>query len=413
MKLFAHIITKNIIWQIVGKFGASLSALGITILIAQSLGSSMYGDYIKVTSFVTIFFLFVDFGLNAVVVRGSSKNTFSVLRQDVLSLLFLRFLIGIFCMVVILVVMIVIPKESAYGYPITIRPFILLFSIVLVLQGCIISSNAVFQSVLLYQYQAISIIIGWISGLGFVYMYSVQQQLTLEYAVLGMLIAYGIQTLISMVFVKLLVVSFAPVEWGRVRQLFFSSLPLGLLLIINVIYARSDQIIMAFTRPSWELGVYGYAYKYFDFLLTLPTFFVNAMFPGFIKKFSQGSTVFHTHILRYSYMTFGISIFIFIASYLFAPLLSISGRGFIESIFAFRILILGLPFFFLSNIFLWGLLVDKTPKRLFWLYGGVCIGTILINSIGIPLYGYVFAATTTVLSEGVVCMVLGVWIYQK
>ena len=66
-------IAKNTLYQITAKIFTSGTGFFITIFLARYLGVLVYGDFIKITSYVGLFFLLVDFGLNAILLQRDEK----------------------------------------------------------------------------------------------------------------------------------------------------------------------------------------------------------------------------------------------------------------------------------------------------------------------------------------------------
>jgi O-antigen/teichoic acid export membrane protein len=72
--MFEKKIAANTLYQIITKLSTSASGFIITILIAHYLGTQGYGQYTKVTAFVSMFYLVADFGLNAIFLQLNPKE---------------------------------------------------------------------------------------------------------------------------------------------------------------------------------------------------------------------------------------------------------------------------------------------------------------------------------------------------
>ena len=62
-------IAFNTLVQVLGKLISSGSTFLITVLVARRFGVTGFGEFVKITTYVSLFYLIVDFGLNAVVLR--------------------------------------------------------------------------------------------------------------------------------------------------------------------------------------------------------------------------------------------------------------------------------------------------------------------------------------------------------
>ena len=65
--------------QMIGKVVTSGTTFIISILIARSLGADGYGDFSKITTYIPIFYLFADFGLNAAYIQKEQEDKKSYL----------------------------------------------------------------------------------------------------------------------------------------------------------------------------------------------------------------------------------------------------------------------------------------------------------------------------------------------
>jgi O-antigen/teichoic acid export membrane protein len=188
----------------------------------------------------------------------------------------------------------------------------------------------------------------------------------------------------------------------RIWFLFAASIPLGLTLLFNLVYFHVDSIILTLTRSTWEVGIYGLAYKVFELTLVFPTFFMNALYPIMLgsqekklKKVLIRSSVF---LLLISFFSIGVL-------WIGAPILTLVRNDFASCIPVLRVLSLGLPFFFLSSLTMWILIARKKQMLLLVIYGISMIINIALNSFYIPSYGYMAAAWITVASEALVLLI--------
>lgn len=139
----------------------------------------------------------------------------------------------------------------------------------------------------------------------------------------------------------------------------------------------------------------------------MPIFFTNALYPILSKTFYQNIEEFKKQIKVWSiYLLFFsiiLTVFLFLISYLI-PI--IYDARFTGSAQALRILSLGMPFFFISAL-LWHLLIIyNRQKLLIYIYVIGALFNLIANLIFIPIYGFLAAATTTVISEVLIMILL-------
>ncbi len=67
-------IIKNTSAQFIGRIISSLCTVVLTFYIARLFGSEGYGEFVKITTFVSFFYLLADFGFNAIYIQRSSLS---------------------------------------------------------------------------------------------------------------------------------------------------------------------------------------------------------------------------------------------------------------------------------------------------------------------------------------------------
>ncbi|MFZ5845529.1 MAG: polysaccharide biosynthesis C-terminal domain-containing protein, partial [Patescibacteria group bacterium] len=196
---------------------------------------------------------------------------------------------------------------------------------------------------------------------------------------------------------------------SELLKIFVPAIPLGLAILFNLVYFHVDSVILALTRSTLEVGIYGLAYKVFEVSLVLPTFFMNAVYPLLLRATGESEVArskFRKLFFRSLYFLSLGSLFSLIVFWVAAPLLTLVRPDFALSIAALRVFALGLPLFFVSALLFWTLIALGKQKLLVVIYGIAMVANILSNLVFIPRYGYMAAAWITVVSEGLVLLML-------
>jgi O-antigen/teichoic acid export membrane protein len=196
---------------------------------------------------------------------------------------------------------------------------------------------------------------------------------------------------------------------GQMKGLLIPALPLGITLLFNLVYFRADSVIITLTRPTAEVGVYGLAYKVFEVVLVFPTFFMNAVYPLLLGQKEKLKTILRTSFL----FLFIASLVSGVALWVAAPLLLFIKNDFASSIGALRVLALGLPFFFVTSVTMWGLVAMKKQAALAAIYGGSMAINIVGNLLFVPTYGFMAAAWMTMVGEAIVLLLSSVVLLQN
>ncbi|PIP61115.1 hypothetical protein COW99_05840 [Candidatus Roizmanbacteria bacterium CG22_combo_CG10-13_8_21_14_all_38_20] len=399
-----NVVAKNTLVQFVGRSITSISAFIVTILIARTFGVDVYGNLIKILSYVLIFDLAVDFGLNAVVVKklGQAK------QSNILGQLFTtRIILGVIFMTVVALLVLILPQAEtagSSGFSTTVKLSIILFSPTILFAAIIKSCNAYFQYKLRYDRATIATAAGGIVSLLIVLLLVLSNTKSLLLLTGAYLIASIVHSLLAFYFFIKLKPKLVKLklELKSTYPLLKQTFPLGLALVFNVAFFRIDTLLLTYLRSTTEVGLYGLAYKFFELPLALPHFFMNAVFPvlaGYKLAKSKNSQKFFRVVFKSGYILLATSFLLTILLWFAAPLIQLIKSDFIESIRLFRILTLWLPLFFASSLLMWAVIARGARWSLTWIYGLGLVLNLTLNIKFIPIYGATAAAYITGITE--------------
>ncbi len=407
------LVAANTISQFVGKVISAAATFCITIFIARSFGVNGFGDFTKITSYVALFYLLADFGLNAIYLQKTQKESS---ENWWAALVWLRLLGSILLVFIAISLLAFIPQGqgTGQGYTTIVRLGIILFAPAILFQAIITTTNAVFQKQLRYDLSAIAGTVGSIVSVIFVWFVTItiSQNLGSVFSALALLVGTSVTSVVALIFIRHREREISlSVNFNTLKTLFVLALPLGLTLLFNQVYFRVDSFILALTRATSEVGIYGLAYKVFEVTLVAPTFFMNAVYPLLLKhanETDQGREQ-TKQMLKKSFLILSVgSVVAVIFLWIGAPLLTLVRPEFTASVSALRILSLGFPFFFISALVMWALIAYKKQTVLVFIYGFSMILTTLLDILFIPSMGYVAAAWITVMSEALVLLLSGI-----
>lgn len=404
----------NTLFQLLGKGVTGLVSFAISILLASQLGLTGYGDYTKITTFVAFFWLLSDFGVNALYVKTDTSDT----HNSFGSLLALRLLFSAVLITTASGISLLLPSSGTNGYPWFIKTGIMLYSITILFQSMTMSANALFQKNLRYDLSVWASVSGSIVSL--VGLLCISKVFLVSQNVLSslliMITGIAITSCVSLYLAKTRIRFSFQYETQTMKKLFFLSLPVGLTLLFNVAYFRIDSVILALTRTTAEVGAYGFAYKIFEFLLVIPSFFMNSLYPILLEEEKNRLSKNHT---SHSLLISKSAVFLFLSGCILSCVIFIATpiiatlKGFDASITPLRILSLSLPFFFLTSLFMWLMIVRSKQKQLAYIYGFSlmvnCIGNILL----IPRYGMSAASIMTGATEIMTLLLLLYFVSKK
>jgi O-antigen/teichoic acid export membrane protein len=186
------------------------------------------------------------------------------------------------------------------------------------------------------------------------------------------------------------------IDIGNWAHLFWEGLPLGLVLIFNVIYFRIDLFLLSYFRQSSEVGAYGLAYKFFELAIALPTFIMNSWYPLLLQARALGVV---NRIGNKTYVLLAVlGLLVGVSLWIGAPFI-VFRSDFVASVGLLRILSFSLPLFFVTSPLMWQFVLDKKQHLLVWVYAGATVINVLLNTVYIPIYGAFAAAVITGITE--------------
>lgn len=386
------LVIGNTASQVVARLISSATGFLVTILVARSYGIVGYSDLAKVMAFVTLFYLIIDLGANALFLQMEKTDQ---KLQDLFS--FRLFVAGIlFVLLSLCVGFLPYSKELTSGYSPLVKTGILLFAFSYFSRAVVFSSAAFFQQKFLYSRVALASLgssLAVILSVVFVAL----NHLSILWVVGAYLLGGFIEAIMSLFFARSVIVwSFPSLLFFR--KLFWSTLPLTLLLFLNLLYFRVDMILLSFFQKASAVGIYDFAYKFFDFLIALPLFLSNSLYPLLLRA-EKNSRIQVKNISLYTILFFGLGLLLIPFVWTLSPLLSFVKQDFAPSIAVLRILSLSLPIFFATNILQWIFITKKKQTILVAVYGISLVINIILNLMFIPAYSYTASAVITGFSE--------------
>lgn len=392
-------IAKNTFYQLFSRLISSGLGFITFVLIARSFGVAGYGEFTKITVYVAIYYLIVDFGLNAIFLREEEK------QNHFRDFFILRILLALILIIFANLISLFLPynKEMGIGFSEQSRTGILLFSITILTQAITMTNNAVFQKKLRYVFSMLSNSIGSIVTFSCVVLF-IFLKLPLIFILSSYLIGGLVTNIISSFLTKKERLG-KNIDLWFIKKIFIQGIPLGLTLIFNLIYFRIDMILLSSIKSASDVGIYGFSYKFFDFIVALPFFLSNSLYPVLLEH-RNNYRIYNQTVKKYFFVSLFLSMFLTAFFWFLAPLISIIKYEFYASIEPFRILLLSLPFFFTTCILQWALIVRKQQIFLMVVYFLATLLNIVLNIIFIPIGSYMACAIITLVGEGVVFLIL-------
>lgn len=409
-----RLIAGNTLIQLIGKAATASATLLVTMLVTRHFGPAGFGDFIIMITFPTLFWIMGDFGFNATVVREITKDPKKT-QSYFANLLLLRLGLASVFTVMALVILRLLPYSPLVKWGVSINLGTLW------LMSVFTSAQAIFQVNLKYLYSVIGQIAGALLNLILVW-------LVIYWG--GSLLWVGVSSLagnLLMAVIALFLVSrfvrLDQLHWqpALAKALFIATLPIGLALIFDILVVKIDSVLLSFlplpglASNSAAVGYYGTAYKIFEVILTVPTFFMAAAYPILVRYLNDDPQAARDLFRKSLLVLGGLSLLAVMVGFPLSPLAIrfLAGTEFGLAIGALQILLLGLPFFFISSLLMQTLWALEKQRLLPRVYAVALVLNVVLNLIFIPRYSFTAAAVATGVTEVFILLWLSIMLWRN
>ncbi|MBQ0050085.1 MAG: flippase [Bacteroidales bacterium] len=304
-------VLTNVLWAVSGKCVSLLSVLVVGIIVARYLGKELYGTMNYVISFVAIFQVFADFGLDFIQVREESKSPH--LRDKIVGTTFLlKLLFASITLVAILVTTFLCESDGST------RLYILIYALSVLLNTTWVARNH-FTSIVWNEYVVKTEITRTIVGV-LIKVSFVQLHLPLIYFILSLVID-------SLLLASGYILSYqrkidTVKKWTFDRQtakyMVQQSFPLLLSGAAIIVYNRIDQIMIGNMIDKSELGIYSVAVRFAELLVFVPTIISQTVSPVLVAAREESEEKYNRLSRVFMNVTVSICIIIGVATSLLA-----------------------------------------------------------------------------------------------
>ncbi len=404
-------LTQKIAYNAIFSAGARVIEVALALVIigltTRYLGTSGFGDYVVVVTFIYIFSVFADLGLYSIVVREISREGAD--EEKIVNNAFtLRTFAGIFFLGSAFFISLLFP----YSWDVKI-------GIAVAALGFWILSNTqvlmgLFQKHLVMDRVAVAEICGRIIQFSFVW--------TVISFDLGFL--YIIASIFAGAIINFFLVLFFASKYVKIRfrfdfnlwkKLLKQGFPLAISAILVLIYFKLDTIFLSVMKTSEAVGVYGLSYKIMENLIFFPAMLVGLTMPIMSRSVFIDRTRFQSIVQRtLNFLLIAVIPMIFGTILISDKIIQLIGgsKGFVDSPAVLNILMIALGFIFLGALFSNIIIAANKQKRLAQIYFFGMVFNVVTNFIFIPKYSYFGAATTTVATEILVTFLMIVVVYR-
>lgn len=389
---------RNIGWALCGKTVSLLSVLVVGIIVARYLGKEQYGIMNYVISFVAIFQVFADFGLDLIQIREESKDGNA--RDKIIGTVFtLKILFAILALVAVFTITMLYESDAL------IRSCIFIYAFSMVLNTTWVARNH-FTAIVWNEYVVKTEITRTIVGI-IVKVSLVMLHMSLIWFICSLLLD-------SLLLATGYILSYSRKidsvrKWRFDKQLatflLKQSFPLLLSGAAIIVYNRIDQIMIGNMIDQSHLGIYSVAVRFTELLVFVPTIISQTISPILVETREQDAS-------RYDMLSrvfMNVTVFTCIILALFTSLLSYPivyltfgpayiGAASVLAVLAFKVVGDALSQTSGQLIIIEGIQKYAPIRNIIG-----CVTCVVLNLMLIPRYGIqgvAFAAITTILVSG-------------
>ena len=396
----------NTVVQIVGKAITTAISLVLIASITRYLGVSGYGQYTTIFAYVGFWAVLADFGFFWILVREISKPKAQV-EKIFNNIITLRAFLGLAIFIIAFLVSLFIPT-----YPLVVK-----LGIGVCAAGWFwISLNStyvgVFQSNLKMQYAVVGDVIGRIIIIGLVLTF-----IKLNYPLNAIIFAYLIGNLvnfsISMYFGRKFVHFKPSFDFKYWKSIFIETLPMGIILVLEVLYFKVDTVILSLFKSSVDVGIYGAPFKIMEILILVPGMFMGNVFPIITKYIVENDKRLHSALQKsYDFLAIIAAPVVGGVFMLATPIIKfIAGEEFVTtstlppffnhtaaSPLVLQILVFAIGIYYMTQLYISTTIAMGKQRELVKPYLFCVLVNIGLNLILIPKFSYIGAAFTTIIT---------------
>ncbi len=406
-------VSRNIITLVGSRiFAAVLVFVGYASLF-RYLGTYVSGQHQFVLSFVTLFSVIADLGIQQLVIKKVSENL-----SESKKYLGTFFAVEFFLALALWLVLILIAFSGHYEPG--VRNAMILAGF-----GMFLNAITVPHTSILSAHQDMKLIAA-VNFLDSVVNVSIMfAAIFLHYHVVFLASVQAINGLLHILIYNHLIKRYVEkpdlldhlrnLDLQLVKKMFLAALPFGMLIGFSVIYNKIDVIIVRELRGYGETGLYTAAYKFMDFLAFVPAVVTSSLYPFFSAQLKAGDTVSVKNALQnYTRIMIALGMPIAFGGFVLASklIVVVGGDQFIEGASALRILV-----FASGVLFCYAAVNGIMVNQLTRLAVKITFANIFINVIGnlilIPIIGFKGAAMITLASESIQALAYFYFVRKK
>ncbi|MDA1038293.1 MAG: flippase [bacterium] len=394
MKHTQSAIAKNYLLQFASRVIAVTLGLFTLAIMTRALGDTGFGEYTTAVTYLQVVAVLVDLGLTLVFIQMIAKPGAD--EERITSALFgLRLLSGFVVFGIMAGVAFLTP------YSLTIKLAIAVGTVSYLSLSATGMLTGIYQKHLRMGRAVVAELTNRVLTLALILIVASQGM-----GVVAMVGVFSISNLVQLVLLVLLARSMVRVrpiiDTAIWKQALSASWPIGLAIFFNLIYLKSDVLILGFYYPQAEVGIYGAGYRVIDVFTAFPVIYMGLILPQLVRTWGGKLHTEFNEFLQKTFDFFAVFVLplVFGTPLVAVPLMSlIAGPDFARSGHVLPILMIAMIPIFMGAMTGHAIIALNKQRVMLWGYVLTAIVALTGYFLLIPPFGIVGAAWMTVASE--------------
>ncbi len=388
-------VAKNTFWLFVSNFGGRLLKAVAIIYGARVLGTAGWGVFSYAITLAGFFTLFIDPGINSLVLRDAAKSSGEEKGSLIATALFMKIVLVI---LVSLIVIFIAPFFSTLPGAKILLPIV---TLVIVFDTFREFFSSVIRSMEKMEWEAGIFLLTnlGIMTAGLIFLRIRPTPVSLSWAyVVGTGIGAVTATIVIRPYLSRLFSNFSIIV---AKKIVFSAWPFAVAGALGILLTNTDVLIISWLRNASDVGIYSAAIRIIQILYIIPSILQYSTLPLLARLANTSSEKFRRGLEQTLSIIFMLSIPIALGGAILSGQIMqfIFGQSYAAGSTAFRILMLTMCVDFPAAIISAALFSYNSQRSLIVASGIGGIVNVVLDLILIPRFGLAGSATATLIAQ--------------
>jgi O-antigen/teichoic acid export membrane protein len=388
-------VAKNTVWLSISQFGARIIKVAVIIYAARVLGAAGYGVFSYAITLAGFFGVFVDPGINSVLIRDGAKATPTERQSLFATTLIMK---AIILAASVLIVIFIAPIFSTLPGAKILLPLV---ALMIVFDSTREFLASLFRAEEKMQWDAASFLLEniAITVFGFIFLLASKTPLSFTYAYVAGT-AVGAITAIWLLRARFKNI-LAGASAQRMIEIIKTAWPFAITGTLGILLTSTDILIISWMRSASEVGIYSAGIRIVQTLYLMPGIIQMSTLPLLARLAKRDNTKFRIVLERTLAMIFLISIPLSVGGIILGTQIMglVFGSAYAVGGLALSILMLNLSFDYAGSVVAGGIFAYDHQKNLIISSAIAGVGNVLFDIAFIPHWGMAGSAVATLIAQ--------------